>query len=94
MATSLMVLTHLFFVYKIHRIQPFQPKHLHVLIISLVVLGFVSLLPKAKNLTELLWLLPLKVLLICVMYCLPVIYFEVSAEVNQIFWRIWQKVKR
>lgn len=93
MATSLMVLTHLVFVYKIHRIQPFQPKHLHVLVISLVVLGFVSLLPNAKNLTELLWILPLKVLLICVMYCLPVIYFKISEEVNQMVQKIWQKIK-
>ncbi|PKQ70474.1 lipopolysaccharide biosynthesis protein [Raineya orbicola] len=92
-ATSLMILTHLVFVYKIHRIQPFQLKQLYVLIISLAVLGLISLIPTAKNLTELVWVLPLKVLLICVMYCLPVIYFEVSAEVNQIVVKVWQKIK-
>ncbi len=93
-ATLLMIFTHLIFVYKMYQIHPFQSKHLYILIISVVVFGVVSLIPASQTFTELLWFLPLKVLIICVMYCLSVIYFEVSAEVNQIVQKVWQKIKR
>lgn len=93
-ATLLMIFTHLIFVYKVYQIHPFQFKHLYILIISLVVFGIVSLIPDSQTLTELLWLLPLKVLIICVMYCMPIIYFEVSSEVNHIMQKVWQQIKR
>ncbi|MDW8295305.1 MAG: polysaccharide biosynthesis C-terminal domain-containing protein [Raineya sp.] len=93
-ATSLMILTHLVFIYKLYALQPFQKKQLHILVIGIGVGMLISLFPKVENLNMLLWVLPLKVVLICIFYWLPIFYLQISQELNQTLLKVLNKIKK
>lgn len=91
--TILMLSIHVFWVLRMYGLLPFQSKQIMVLFVGGLVWGIVSLLPSATNYTMLLWVLPLKVFLICFLYWGLIVSFSVSAELNQLVFSFCGKIK-
>jgi O-antigen/teichoic acid export membrane protein len=79
------------FIYRKFHLQPFRIATLWVLLIAVGVYGIVSLLPSTGiAIVDILY----KSSIITVLYLLPIFYFKLSPDLNQLLLRFWQPFRK